>query len=71
MNGRARVVDRTTLTYDEIVRLAHNTPRETVYTVCYSGPRKGDSRRSGELCPGQSVDVEPGMVFTAMVTDNA
>jgi hypothetical protein len=72
VNGRARMVDRAILTYDDIVRLAHNKPRtDAIYTVCYSGPRKGDSRRSGELCPGELVEIESGMVFSAMVTDGA
>ncbi len=41
-------------------------------TVIYSGPRRGDSRRSGTLhAASQPIVVEDGMIFDAVMTGNA
>jgi hypothetical protein len=57
------------ITYEHIVQLAG----ETGYpTVAYSGPRKGDSRRSGEMHHGcDPVILDDGMVFSVMHTGDA
>jgi hypothetical protein len=41
-------------------------------SVTYSGPRRGDSQRSGILhAQSQPIVVEDGMVFNAVRTNNA
>lgn len=57
------------ISYEDVVALALKTGNPT---VTYRGPRKGDSRRSGEMHFGcDPVLLEDGMVFSVMHTGNA
>lgn len=70
LNGGWRMVEAKTLSHEDIVGMIDN-PRKALHTVAYSFLRTGDTRRSGELCPGESVDVARGLVINAVVTDGA
>lgn len=69
INGVDREVDADRITYFALVELAG----ETGYpSVTYSGPRRGYSRRSGEMHAGcEPVKLEDGMVFSVIHTGNA
>jgi hypothetical protein len=58
VNGQAKRVERRDHTFEEIVRLAFDSPNANfVYTVTYS---KGeDHKKEGTLVAGQSVKVAP------------
>jgi len=69
VNGKPMEATGETVSYEYIVELAGMTGYPT---VTYSGPRKGDMRRSGEMhmgCP--PVVLEPGMIFNVCHTGNA
>ena len=70
VNGRQVVTDKTVLTYEDIVSMA-DTGRTALHSIAYSGPRVGDYRRCGEIHPGKLLEVEDGLIITAVVTDNA
>lgn len=53
------------ISYERVVELAA-TGRAAMHTVTYSAKGVG-----GELCAGQSVTLVDGMIFAAVVTDNA
>lgn len=68
VNCRDHEIEEPRLTYEDVVRLAKQSMGAS---VMYSGPRRGDMRRSGILAHGESVLVEDGMIFDAVHTGNA
>lgn len=65
INGRELETDSTVLSYDQIISYArgHNIWKAT---VTYKG-----SDDEGSLVSGESVELEEGMIFNAVVTDSA
>jgi len=72
VSGRPKHVDKTTLTYQEVVRLyAPDGPfgENIVYTVDYlNGPPENPE---GSMVEGQSVVVRNGMRFNVARTDKS
>ena len=69
VNGRTRVVTSKTLSYEDVVRLAFDTPRSQLLTMTFRrGPRKNPE---GSLTPGGSTLVEAGMIFDVADTSRA
>lgn len=74
VNGEEKNVDKQAVSYQDIVVLAWGEKnRDYCYSMTYSTKVKpgSDSRRSGSLHSGQSVQIEEGMVFSCMDTSNA
>lgn len=71
VNGIKKTVVKTTLTYEDVIEMAIDDPsqRDWTYSMIYD-KALGD-KRAGILSRGQSVAVSDGMVFTAMMTNNA
>jgi hypothetical protein len=67
INGVKKTLNATEITYQEIVALAA-TGRNAVHSVTYRARKEGIQ---GILAPGEKVKLVEGMVFNAMVTDNA
>jgi len=70
INGQRHIFDVTQLKYQDLIVHAGYKPDMTV-SVTYRSKRSGDFQRSGILSPGQSVEIEDGMVFNAYITDNS
>lgn len=72
VNGRQRGVEKTEMSFDDIVRLAYpnpNTGSEFIYTVTYSkGP---DHKKEGALIEGQTVKIKEGMIFNVTETNKS
>ena len=72
VNGRPREVEKTELSFEEIVRLAF--PNATFgpdfeYTVTFSkGP---NAKKEGTLTAGQTIKVKDGMVFNVTETNKS
>ncbi len=72
VNGRPRQVEKTEISFDEVVKLAFETPpygQNTLFTVTY---KRGHGNKSdGTLVEGDSVKVKDGMIFNVSVTDKS
>ena len=72
INGRSKFWNEPRITYEQVVEHAYDKypseRREGLHTVVYSFRGRG---RGGSLTPGTAAPVEPGMVFTAVITDGA
>lgn len=72
VNGRPKEVEKTELSFEEVVRLAFANATfgpDFEYTVTYS---KGhDSRKEGTLTAGQTVKVKEGMIFNVTETNKS
>lgn len=72
VNSRKRQVQPGTISFEELIKLAFETPPSgpnVAFTVSY---RKGPPPRpEGSLLPGQSVHVIEGMVFHVTATDKS
>lgn len=71
VNGIKRSTAKAILTYEDVIEMAIDDPNERgwLYSMIYD-KAIGD-KRAGILSRGQSVAVSDGMVFTAMMTNNA
>ena len=72
VNGRPREVEKTECSFDEVVRLAFETPpyrQNTLFTVTYK--RGHGNKPEGILVEGDSVKVKKGMIFNVCVTDKS
>ncbi len=71
VNTRPKVVESEYVTYDEIIRLAFDTPPSgpgIVFKIKYhQGPRGSN----GSLVPGKDTKVVDGMVFSVTYTDES
>jgi Multiubiquitin len=72
VNAREKTVKKEELTFDEIVKLALDTPpsgENIVFTITY---RKGPGNKpEGTLTQGQSVKVKDSMIFNVTATDKS
>lgn len=72
VNGREKTVEKTVLTYREVVFLAFPDAvfdEKTVYTVTYAeGPRENPE---GSMVEGQSVQLKNKMVFNVVRSDKS
>lgn len=72
VNGREKTVEKTDLTYDEVVALAFNPPPtgdNILITIVY---RRGHGDKpEGSLTPGGSVKVKDEMIFDVTATDRS
>lgn len=72
VNGTQKTVQKDDFTFDEIVRLAFETPpygENTLFSITY---RKGHGNKpEGILAPGESVKVKEGMIFDVTTTDKS
>ena len=65
VNGKAKKVDHTVQTFDEVVKLAYPTPPESgdlVYTVTFHNADQ--EPKNSDLVPMQTVIVRNGTSFT-------
>lgn len=72
VNGRPRQVDKAEISFDEVVKLAFETPpygQNTLFTVTYK--RGQGNKPEGTLVEGDSVMVKDGMIFNVSVTDKS
>lgn len=72
VNGTPKSVYKENFTFDEIVKLAFETPpygENTLFSVTY---RKGHGNKpEGMLAPGESVKLKDGMIFDVTATDKS
>ena len=73
INGACKAVEKTHLTYQEIVDLADSgRSKSCLHSIIYSVRGQGDWYRDGTVTPGsQPLELAEGMIISAMVTDNA
>jgi hypothetical protein len=72
VNGRAKVVPKDELTYEDLVRLAFENPptgADVQFTVQYT--RGQGSKPAGVLVEGGSVKVKEGMEFDVTATNRS
>lgn len=72
VNGTQKSVDKDDLSYDEVVRLAFETPpygENTLFSVSYV--RGHGNKPEGILAPGGSVKVKEGMIIDVTATDKS
>ncbi len=73
VNGREKTVTERELSFDEVVKLAFDSPpygANTLFTITY---RKGgnEHRPEGHLVAGGTVKVKKGTVFNVTATDKS
>lgn len=72
VNGREKKVKGEELSFDQIVKLAFDTPPtgdNVVYTITY---RKGPGKHpEGTVLEGKSVEIKDGMIFNVTATDKS
>ena len=71
VNARSKKVDKSELTYNEVVALAFDpvpTGDNIVITVAY---RNAEGHTQGTLVQGQTVEVRNGTVFDVTATDKS
>lgn len=72
VNGTQKTVQKDDITYDEVVRLAFETPpygENTLFSVTY---RRGHGNKpEGILAEGESVKAKEGMIFDVTATDKS
>ena len=72
VNAREKTVDDKEISFDELVRLAFETPptgENIVFTITY---RKGQGNKpDGTLTEGATVKVKEGMIFNVTPTDKS
>tara|TARA_B110000503_G_C7114648_1_gene399759 strand:- start:979 stop:1194 length:216 start_codon:yes stop_codon:yes gene_type:complete len=67
VNGRKYNWSNPTITYDDVVCIAE----QPLASVIYQGAKKDGTRIGGILYGDKVIDVEEGMIFTAVRTGNA
>ena len=68
VNGRNYNWSNPTITYDDVVCIAE---QPHYASVIYQGAKKDGTRTGGILYGDKVIDVEEGMIFTAVPTGNA
>jgi len=71
VNGRKKEFLGKEITFEQIVKLAFETPpygENTMFTVTY---KRGQGDKEGSMLPGDSVKVKDGMVFNVTATDKS
>jgi len=72
VNGQQKTVTGSTISFEQVVKLAFATPpygENTLFSVTF---RKGHGHKpEGILDPGQSVRVKEGMIFDVTPTDKS
>lgn len=71
VNGREKSVPKGDIKFDEVVELAEDLPTgvNIEYSIKYSRGQSGQEK--GTLHPGDSVKVNPSMVFHVTATDKS
>jgi multiubiquitin len=72
VNTKAKTVEKTELTFNEIIHLAYDNPPSGpnwVFTVTYH--RGHGDKPEGSLLPGGTVKVKDGMIFDVTATDKS
>ncbi|WPZ35828.1 multiubiquitin domain-containing protein [Thalassobaculum sp. OXR-137] len=72
VNGREKTVSEKELSFDQIVKLAFETP-PTGENICFTMTfRRGQGNKpEGTLSEGESVKVKEGMIFNVTATDKS
>jgi hypothetical protein len=71
VNTRLHEVEKSKISFDEVVKLAYpNTPpgENVAYSVMYE---RGQGGKEGTLVAGQSIEVKDGMRFDVTATDRS
>jgi hypothetical protein len=72
LNGVPKQVDATSLSYEDLVEMEFGAKmRNYVYSLVYSTKPRGDSRRSGTITPGQTLELEEDIRISICDTSNA
>ena len=72
VNGTQKTVGKDDLSYDEVVRLAFETPpygENTLFSVSYV--RGHGNKPEGILAPGGTLKVKEGMIIDVTATDKS
>ena len=71
VNTREYQVEKGKISFDQVVKLAYPQPpgQDTVYTVSYT--KGNESKPTGTLVEGESVEVKDGMVFSVTATNRS
>ena len=67
LNGREQKVDSSLVSYEDVMVMAGEDPKR-IFSITWSIRR---ANRGGILAPGETVRLEPNMVFNAYDTSNA
>jgi hypothetical protein len=71
INGKSHIKESLgNICYEEVLVYAGYKP-DRIISVTYRTKRSGDCQRNGILSPGESTEVEEGMVFNAYDTSNS
>jgi hypothetical protein len=72
VNGRQKTVEKTEISFEEVVKLAFGSApagENTIHTVVY---RRGDGHKpEGTLVEGETVKVKDGMIFDVTATNKS
>jgi hypothetical protein len=73
VNGRPKHVPGTTISFEDLVKLAFgdNPPSGSNVEITVTYSKGHDPHRQGSLLPGQSVPITNGMVFDVTATDKS
>lgn len=76
INGRTEIWLSDEITTEQVIQLAYNKAnikqRKALHTVTFRSRNKElATERSGTMLPGNTIRVEPDMVFNAFITNNA
>jgi hypothetical protein len=67
LNGQKKTVDASLVSYEDVMVMAGENPKR-IFSITWAV--RGQNR-GGCLAPGETVRLEPGMVFNAYHTGNA
>ena len=71
VNTREKIVEKGQLSFEEVVALAFDpvpSGPDVTLTVTY---HRAHGNKSGDLLPGDSINVKDGMVFDVTATDRS
>lgn len=70
VNGRRANLVGTKISYEQLIRLAYpNIFEPDAFTITFTYP--GKDKNGGSLIPGQTVELDNGMVFNCLHTGQA
>ena len=71
VNGTQKTLPKEDFTFDEIVKLAYDSPPYGEFTAFSVTYRKGKGQKEETLDQGDSVKVKDGMIFDVTAADRS